>query len=289
MATRHRFGLNGASTGSASLLADVQAASAAGFDALEIRDTKLKTYLESRGSIPTLRDLVTQSKLEVASLNALENSTLRTLVGRQVVLEKCRILSESAAGLGCPYLVAVPSPRGGADDAQVQKATRESLQAMAAIAKPYNVRIGFEFLGFADCSVNTLGAARAIVEAIGDPAIGLVIDAFHFYVGGSTWEMMDGLDPARLFIVHLDDAEDLPRDQLTDAHRLLPGDGVIPLKELVRRLDALGYRGVYSVELFRPEYWAWEPARLARVARQKMGSLFLGLQLGGASGPGNTP
>jgi 2-keto-myo-inositol isomerase len=271
--TRRRYGLNGATTGSAGLLADLQAAHEAAYDALEIRDTKLKAYLESGGSLPTLRERLTQAKIEVASLNALENSTLRTEVGRMAVLEKCRLLSESAAGLACPYIVAVPSPRRGTE-AQIRETTKDALRAMAEVARPYNVRVGFEFLGFADCSVNTLGAAREIVEATGDPAVGLVIDAFHFYVGGSTWEMMDGLDPARLFIVHLDDAENLPRDQLTDAHRLLPGDGVIPLRELIRRLDAIGYQGVYSIELFRPEYWAWEPVHLARVARHKMGELF---------------
>jgi 2-keto-myo-inositol isomerase len=274
MASRRRFGLNGATTGSAGLLADLKAAREAGYDALEIRDTKLKAYLEAGGSIPAFRERLTEAKIEAASLNALENSTLRTEVGRKVVLERCRILSESAAGLACPYVVAVPGPHRGAGEAQIREGTREALRGMVEVAKPYNVRIAFEFLGAADCSVRTLGMAREIVEAMGDPAVGLVIDAFHFYVGGSTWEMIEGLDPARLFIVHLDDAEDRPRDQLTDAHRLLPGDGVIPLRELIRRLDTIGYQGVYSIELFRPEYWTWDPVRLAGVARHKMAALF---------------
>jgi len=87
-------------------------------------------------------------------------------------------------------------------------------------------------------------------------------------------ETLDGLDPARLFIVHLDDAEDRPRAELTDAHRLLPGRGVMPLLPLVRRLEALGYRGAYSIELFRPEYYAWDPLHLAREARMSLDLLF---------------
>jgi 2-keto-myo-inositol isomerase len=156
---------------------------------------------------------------------------------------------------------------------------------MAAIARDHGVRIGFEFLGFRDCSVNTLRAARAIVEEVADPAVGLVIDAFHYYVGGSTWEMLDGLDHRALFIVHLDDAEDRPREHLTDAHRLLPGEGVIPLRPLLRRLEALGYDGVYSVELFRPEYWTWEPLHLARVARERLDALFAAADAPRGSGP----
>ena len=138
----------------------------------------------------------------------------------------------------------------------------------------YGVRVGFEFLGFPDCTVNTLAAARRIVDAVGDPSVGIVIDAFHFYAGGSTWSMLDGLKPEQLFIVHLDDAEDRPRTALLDAHRLLPGDGVIPLRDLVRRIEDLGYDGPWSIELFRPEYYAWDPVALARVSREKMAALF---------------
>jgi predicted xylose isomerase-like sugar epimerase len=43
---------------------------------------------------------------------------------------------------------------------------------------------------------------------------------------------------------------------------------------LIRRLEALGYRGVYSVELFRPEYYAWDPGRLAREVRSSLEALF---------------
>jgi len=101
-----------------------------------------------------------------------------------------------------------------------------------------------------------------------------VLDAFHFHAGGSTWGMLEGLDPERLFIVHLNDAEDRPLSQLTDAHRLLPGDGVIPLRDLVRRLETRGFEGPYSIELFRPEYYDWDPVELAKEALRRMQALF---------------
>lgn len=272
---KHRFGLNEATTGSADLATDLRAAREAGYDVLEIRDTKLEAYLAGGGSLYTLRRDLQEAGVEAFSLNALERSTLAAGASREAVMRRCRTLCEWAAALACPYVIAVPSPTAEAPDpARIKAITVEALRAMAAAGTRYGVRIGFEFLGFASCSVNTLEAAREIVEAVRDPAVGLVIDAFHFYAGGSTWEMLDGLDPARLFVVHLDDAEARPTSELTDAHRLLPGDGVIPLRELVGRIEEIGYRGPYSVELFRPEYWTWDPVELARVAREKMEALF---------------
>jgi 2-keto-myo-inositol isomerase len=260
----HRFGLNGATTGTRNLLTDLRAAREAGYQALEIRDTKLQAYLDGGGSLDALRQELSDAGVEAASLNALERSTLALGDERQAVLRRCHRLSEWAAALDCSYVVAVPSPVADARDPErITKVTTDALRALADVAKPYGVHVGFEFLGFAACSVNTLAKARRIVEAVKDPAVGLVIDAFHFYAGGSTWEMLDGLRPEQLFLVHLDDAEGRPRQTLTDAHRLLPGDGVIPLKELVRWLDGVGYRGLYSIELFRPEYYEWDPAELA--------------------------
>jgi 2-keto-myo-inositol isomerase len=33
------------------------------------------------------------------------------------------------------------------------------------------------------------------------------------------------------------------------------------------RLKHIGYDGPYSIELFRPEYWAWDPMQLTVKAR----------------------
>jgi len=145
---------------------------------------------------------------------------------------------------------------------------------MAGVAKPFGVKVGFEFLGFRTCSVNTLRVARDILDEVGDPTAGLVIDTFHFYAGGSRLEDLDGLDAARVFVVHVDDAEPGDPAGLGDSHRLLPGEGVIPLKAMITRLEEAGYRGTYSLELFRPEYWAWPPAEIARRGLDSMVRLF---------------
>jgi 2-keto-myo-inositol isomerase len=141
------------------------------------------------------------------------------------------------------------------------------LRELASIAERHNVALAFEFLGQKDCSVQTLELADEIIQKVNRRNIGLVIDSFHFYVGGSTIKMIDAIDPKRLFIFHIDDAEDLPLDQLTDAHRLLPGEGTLRLTELIEALRRIGYDQAASVETFRPEYWERDPFELARDAK----------------------
>jgi len=129
------------------------------------------------------------------------------------------------------------------------------------------VALAFEFLGQTDCSVQTLELADEIVVKVNRRNIGLVIDSFHFHAGGSTIRMIEALDPKRLFIFHINDAEDLPRQKLTDANRVLPGLGILPLQEIIAAFRKIGFDANASVEIFRPEYWERDPFELARDAK----------------------
>lgn len=268
-----RFGLNGATTGEAvGLEADLRLAAAAGYQGVELRDTKIERYLAAGGTLEAARALARTLGLEVYTVNALEDATLRTGEALARVVERGRLLARWARALDCPAIVAVPSflPPDGLSATEVRARTVAALRALVAGTAESGVRVGFEFLGFPTCSVNTLRAARDVLDELGEARVGLVIDAFHFYVGGSRLEDLDGLDDERLLIVHLDDAEAGAPSALGDAQRLLPGLGVIPLAPLIERIRRTGYGGPYSLELFRPEYWARDPVALAREGLERM-------------------
>src|SRR6185369_1673504 len=180
---------------------------------------------------------------------------------------ECEEICRIAAEINCPYVVVVPGRRpSNATREDVINESVKTLNEIATIAEVHEVGLAFEFLGQPDCSVQTLALADEIVRKTGRENVGLVIDSFHFYAGGSTVESIDALDPARLFIFHINDAEDLPREQLEDRHRLLPGLGILPLTEIVAALRRIDYDRVASVEIFRPEYWELDPFQLARDA-----------------------
>ncbi len=262
-----QIALNGATTMKADLETDIRAASEAGFDWIEIWASKLREFFESRGTTD-LNDLFARHKIKPYSINSIERITFRDAAGHRSLLGECGELCRVAAEIRCPYVVVVPSPLppGMSRSGVIEESTRV-LGELGGIAERRGVGLAFEFLGQSDSSVQTLAFADEIVRKVGQPNVGLVIDSFHFYAGGSKIESIDALDPARLFIFHINDAEDLPREQLEDRHRLLPGLGILPLKEIVAALRRIGYDRVASVEIFRPEYWVRDPFELAREAR----------------------
>jgi 2-keto-myo-inositol isomerase len=263
-----KLALNGATTMKADLASDIRAASAAGFDYLEIWATKLRKFLKSN-TTGDLKALLDEHHLQPYSINSIEHITFRDAGAHERLLGECEELCSIANEINCPYIVVVPSPlpAGKRWDDVVEESV-QVLTELGRMAELNNVALAFEFLGQADCSVQTLAEADEIVKRVARPGVGLVLDSFHFYAGGSTIESIDELDPERLFIFHINDAEDRPRAELDDSHRLLPGLGILPLKEIVAALKRINYDRVASVEIFRPDYWERDPLELARDAHE---------------------
>ena len=219
-----KLALNGATTMRADLATDLQAANATGFDYVEIWAAKLRAFLKER-SPNELRDLFAESGLEPLSINSIEHITFRDIPAYESIKRECEELSRIAAAVGCPSIVVVPGrlPNGGASRAHVIAESVRVLNELCDIAAAHNVSLAFEFLGQTDCSVPALDLAHEIVREVNRKDVGVVIDSFHFYAGNSTFEMIEALDPNLIQIFHINDAEDLPRTQLEDRHRLLPG------------------------------------------------------------------
>jgi len=263
-----KIALNGATTMRADLETDIEAASAAGYELIEIWLAKLREFTKTK-TITDLKRLLTENNIEPYSINSIEHITFRNAEDYAQIKAETEELSKIANEINCPYVVVVPGKLP--EKASEQDIIEESVQVLnelADIAGKYDVGLAFEFLGQADCSVQTLDLDKKIIERVNRPNVGLVIDTFHFYAGNSTLEAIETLDPEKLFVFHINDAEDLPKETLTDAHRLYPGEGILPIKEIKARFDKIGYNRMVSIEIFRPEYWNENPFEVARKARE---------------------
>ncbi len=229
---------------------------------------KIESYLAGH-SLPDLKALLDDNRVAPMSINSLEFISFR---GDDYpgIKARCRAMCQIAEALGCPTVVVVPSPTPSREIPwdQIVEEHVVVLRDLGGIAAQFGVRLSFELLGFGWCSVRTPRGAWEIVQKTGRDNVGLVVDCAHVYGGGGLLDELDAVDPAHIFTFHLDDLEDVPKEAITDAKRLLPGLGVIPLDDICRRLQRLGYNGDCSVELFRPEYWEWNAMELAVRARE---------------------
>jgi sugar phosphate isomerase/epimerase len=61
----------------------------------------------------------------------------------------------------------------------------------------------------------------------------------------------------------------MPRELLDNTTRFIPGDGIAPVTQILRKLAEKGYTGSLSVELFLPKFQQGDPYSVATEIRKK--------------------
>ena len=166
---------------------------------------------------------------------------------------------EMCAALGCKVLLACSSTSAHASQ-DLDHIARD-LRKLAMLAIPFGIRIAYEGLSWGR-TVNEFTTAWDVVCRADCPNLGLGIDSFHIFAAKTSLEEIDYLDPAKIFLVQLADfmwqETKTFEERMTTARtfRVFPGEGVHSeqLAELVLKLDALGYEGDYSFEVFNDDY-----------------------------------
>jgi 2-keto-myo-inositol isomerase len=263
-----KLAFHGATTMTSDLETDIAVTARAGFKALEVWAAKMDRYLAAH-RLADLNALFVDHGVMPLALNSIEFIAFR---GSEYAQVQARLheLGRIAQAIGCPTVVVVPSPLPDRNMpwSEVVAEYVNVLRDLSDIAGLYNIRLSFEFLGFGWCSVRTPRAAFEIIQKCDRNNVGMTVDAAHFYAGGGLLSELGQLDSERIFAFHLDDLEDTPKEAISDATRLLPGLGVVPLNDICAQLQRIGYDGSCSIELFRPEYWNWDPQELAIKARE---------------------
>ena len=270
--------LNTSTIRPAPLMDKIDAAAAAGFQAVELWNEDVTVYVEGGGSLQDVKDRLTQRGLTVPSMIAIMGFVGNETPSRDERLREARRRMQQAKDLGSPFIVASP-PMGRADLAQCGRDYAELLQ----IGREVGIRPAMEFLGFVE-HVNSIATAREIMERSGDPSATIVIDWFHMVRGDGRETIMEdlrALQGEQIAIVHLDDVPyRKPFSEMTDGDRVYPGDGDIPIDDLFAVLAETGYDGPVSLELFNPELWAQDPYQVAKTGYEKSRRWF------GSGGPG---
>lgn len=169
---------------------------------------------------------------------------------------------DAAAQLGARYVNAI------CDDADPGRLTDEFAR-LAERARPYGIRPVIEFMAYR--SVRTLAAATAVAAGSGG---GVLVDALHVQRCGVSLDALRRVDPGLVSYVQLCDAPlAAPADPVGEARsaRLLPGEGELPIAELLAALPA----GVpVAVEAPRAGAAA-RPASFAKRARRALESVLI--------------
>jgi sugar phosphate isomerase/epimerase len=191
----------------------------------------------------------------------------------QYKVDIAKSMLEMCAALGCDVLLACSSVSTHASQ-DLDDLARD-LRKLAMLAIPHGIRIAYEGLSWGR-TINEFTAAWDVVCRADCPNLGVCIDSFHILAAKTPLAGIDDLDPAKIFLVQLSDfmwqEARTFEERIATARtfRVFPGEGVhtAQIVELVSRLDALGYAGDYSFEVFNDDYVQMPLSMVSQRARR---------------------
>ncbi len=204
------------------------------------------------------------------AVNELSFVKLATSAGRtldditRAVDEGARI----AAALECPLLVATVAAAPGEEDV-----TARQLGELSALAASRGVRIAVEFSAGA-LRYNSLERTLPLVD---DGGALILLDTFHFFVGDSSLDSLSALDPGRIGLIHISDAEKHSIRRLREVKhdlRTYPGDGFLPIVPFLKALEMIRYRSSISLEIWNGRIHGEESDAVATRARNALRRLL---------------
>ena len=254
------------------LVHSIEIAATAGYDGVELWINDIKGYLKQGNSLQSLAALLSSKNIVVEDAISFTEWMVDDDARREAALAELEDEMKMVAALGCKRIAAPPAGVTPDKPLDIQK-TAERYREILDLGRKYNVMPQLEFWG-ASGTLYNFGQALAIAAAANDRDVHILPDVYHLFRGGSGFESLSMVSGKMIDIIHMNDYPgSKPVNEQTDSDRVYPGDGVAPLKQVLRDLKAMGGTKVLSLELFNKTYWTQDALTVAQTGLKKMRKL----------------
>jgi 4-hydroxyphenylpyruvate dioxygenase len=151
-----------------------------------------------------------------------------------------------------------PAALGGIDRAA------EDFRELGERAASRGLRVGYEALAWGR-HVNDYRDAWEIVRRADHRSIGVILDSFHTLAPSFPVSAIQSIPADKIFLVQLADAPKLGLDVLSWSRhfRCFPGQGDLPVAAFMEAVQATGYSGPLSLEIFNDQFRSGSAVRTA--------------------------
>lgn len=251
-----RVGMNASTISAYSLSVpeQIELCSEVGFDGIELWIRDVDAFVKQGGKYDELRGLLDQTGILLENMISFSTWCADDPRKREEGLRQIRHDMEIVSSLGGHY-IAAPVQGVNKFDYACLPDYMNRYRAILDLGDEYGVTPILELWGAGP--VCRLADAVAIAIGTSHPKASLLLDFYHLYRGGNSFDGLRLVGGNSLPIFHINDyPANPPRENLKDSDRVFPGDGICPFDQALSFLYATGFRGCLSVELFNKNYWA---------------------------------
>jgi 2-keto-myo-inositol isomerase len=247
----------------------IEIAAKAGFDSVELWIGDVREYKDQGNSLKTLKKFLDDNHVTVEDAIGFAPWMVEDDQQRQEGFAQMKQEMEMMAELGCKR-IAAPSAGVKADAPLDLFKVGERYKNLLDLGRQTGVMPQLEFWGSSPVFYH-FGQALMAAAVANDPDVKILPDVYHLFRGNSGFECLKMVNGNLIDVIHMNDyPSSVPREQQNDSHRVYPGDGAAPLKQIIKTLADMGGTKVLSLELFNKEYWSNDPLIVAKTGFEKM-------------------
>lgn len=252
------------------LVGEIETAAKAGYAAIEPWLGTIHEYVQSGGSLRDVRARCQDLGLNVCSGIGFAAWVVDDENERRAGLEQLKRDMDVLAQIGGSHIAAPPAGANRPGSHLDLDAAAARYAAILELGRGMGVIPQIEIWG-SSANLSQGSQALYVAAASGQPDACVLLDAYHMYKGGTPPSVMKLLGRQAVHCFHMNDyPADPPRETITDADRIWPGDGMAPLSDLLRAMADNHCQVVLSLELFNREYWKLPAEQAARMGLEKM-------------------
>ena len=252
-----------------SLKEEINVTAKAGYSAIEPWVHKINDHVSSGGSLRDIRKQLNDLGVTVESAIDFPRWVVDDDAERAKGVEQVKRAMDVLAQIGGKRVAAPPAGANREPGLDLMKAA-ERYRVLLELGDQMGVVPQVETWGPSK-NLSRIGEAMFVVIESGHPKACYLPDVYHTYKGGSDFHGYKQLSAQAIQVIHLNDyPADPPRETIGDRDRVMPGDGIAPMSQIIHDLYANGSRAVLSLELFNPTYWKQDPLEVAKLGLAKM-------------------
>lgn len=252
------------------IVQQVKIASEAGYDAIEPWIGHIEKHVERGGSLADLKKQIEDAGLTVESAIGFAQWIVNDDSKRQAGLETAKRDMNLLAEIGGKRIAAPPIGAHRNSDKLDPFVMAERYAELLKVGDETGIVPQLEVWGFSD-NLSRLGESVMVCVESGHPKACLLPDVYHIFKGGSSFTGLDLLADDAIQVFHMNDYPSTPsRQDMKDADRVYPGDGVAPLSKILNMISSPNRTMVLSLELFNKDYWKQDAKVVAKTGLQKM-------------------
>lgn len=263
-------------TQSRGFVKELETASQAGFRSVEIWMNTLQDYLKTGATPAQARRVLTDLGLKAENAIGFAQWVVDDEATRTKGLDQMKREMDLLAEVGCPRIAAPPMGATQGERLDLYRVA-ERFRAILDLGQQSGVVPHLELWGFSK-NLSKLSEVLFVAAESGHPAARVLLDVYHLHKGGSALASLPLVGKPGMEIFHLNDyPANPPRETIVDADRVYPGDGIAPIRDILKTIQTPGKTIILSLELFNKTYYAQDPLAVAKTGLAKMKAVVGGI------------